>query len=414
MNRKTFALILALITMISALSSCSKKEEYGSVENIEISAPSEDPEGESIFTRTEAPFEDYSYDSFKFECAKLALDVPKSWHMQVINQSCVRFDAPEDDPHLPGTTCYVKCIYDYNAEENEINSYAHYASEYGKIMSPYITGLPYKYKGKDLWIKSYSNSNAQKELDFCDDKTAAILKTTKDVTVFDKRTADTVSFEGTDLVAGYFRWENFPVMISMMTDSERTASAEKMVSYMMSSSTLLPHKVKQTKEYEYRNIKLIVPSYFEASENSGNILRAPVNDIKSCSGMCLGVFAVEDALEDINESYFQNIYGTNLAKSLLGASVIESYDISQTSYYDASKKTGDEKLRFSSSVNIISLEDDYISAQLPYGPVSVWTMDSLFVKKSGKNLLVAILYPPNESGIADKVMETTLQTLVAK
>ena len=409
---KRFAALALIITLLACLGSgCGKKDEYGSVGDAEITVGQEKDAASTIFTKLDNPFGEYEYNNIEFECARLAFDVPNTWEQQIYNNSCIRYDIPKDDPYFPGATCYIKCNYSYIAVEDELDPFRHYASEFSKNMSPYITGLSYHFGGKNVWIKSYSAADEQIEPTFCNDKTAACIKVTKNLVLVNKQQGDPTSFGQACLVAAYFRWHDFPVMMSIVVPNESAKDATDMMSYMMSSASSLPHKVKQTKEFDYRGIKAVVPTEFESEQDSGNILRSPSRSLNSSAGMSLAIFEANEDLEYVTRDYFQRTYATRLATLLADPESLSGYTVDATSGEGNGDKLVDEKKSFFANVNIVATDEDYIAAEKMYGTVSMWYMDCYFVERNGKNYIVAAMYPPQENELGVEIEKKAIETL---
>lgn len=412
MNKKLLSLFLALTLLTCLFSGCSKKDEYGTVGDAEITIEEQDDGIEpTIFTKLDNPFTEYDYENVQFECAKFSFDVPKTWEQQIYNCGCIRYDAPKDDPIFPGATCYVRCNYSYSAVEDDLDEFKHIASEFSKNMSPYITGLPFHFNGRDTWIKAYSVADETIEPSFCKDKTAASIKVTKDLTLINKTTGDATSFGQACLVAAYFRWEGYSAMMAMVVPNESAKEATDMMSYMVSSVSSIPHKVRQTKDFEYEGIKTVVPAEFEASEGSGNILRAPTRSLGSTAGMVLAVFEVPESLDVITEDYFRSTYTDKLATALVDPSCRDDYDIAANFRESPDNTLVDAKKAFYGDVNILAVDEDYISAKNLYGVVAGWYIDANIVERNGKNYLVAALYPPVENRLGIEIEKKMIENL---
>lgn len=407
--KRYIALLLIFATAFITLSSC-KKEEKGTVEDVEIIAGEAQDENEAEFEKQENPFGDYSYRTVEFDCAKMEYEIPKSWKEEICNQSCIKYSIPENDKHFPGVTFYIKAVYDYSAPEDSLDEFANHANEFGKIMSPYITGLPFKVEGKDAWIKSYSAADTGYTPDYCEDESEAVIKVTKDVLIIDKNTATVQSFDGHNFVAAYIRWENTPIMMAMTCPYKYTSDAKKMLEYILSGAKHVPHKIKQTKGYAHGNMRLTVPVGFEGNPESGNILMATPKDIKSYSAMTLGVFALEDEVETMSGQYFQDYYANTLTEMLIDPSCAKSYSYSAYASEKDASLPGAIK-EFKGTVTILPTVESYKYADMTYGAVGAWNLDAFITERSGKNYLIAAMYPPNESDIAPEVEKMILETL---
>lgn len=411
MLKRNLALVLALSLVITMLASCKKDDDYGTVGSADVSTTEEADQGASLFEKLDAPFAEYDYEIFNFESAKFSFEAPKTWRRTIYNQSCIRYDAPADDPHFPGCTFYVKCNYDYYAGESELDPFANMAAEFGKPMSSYITGLPFTVMGRDAWIKSLEVADEYETPSFCKDETAASIKTVKNAIMIDKSTGDAVALGGMDFVAGYFRWENFPVMIATVVPSDASADAKAMVSYMMSSTSYIPQKVTDFSARTYSNITYELPSDFAALDGAGNIsLSSPVSG-KATSGMSIGVFKVEESLDTMTLDYFQDSYADSVAGLLLDPRCKEYYTVDASMSEDPEGRVLDEKKLFYGTVNILPQDEEYICARMTYGTVGVWYMNCFITEKGGDLYLVADLYPPQDDAAARIVEKAVLQSL---
>ena len=410
MLKRYLSAIIVLMMLIMPLSSCSKKGDYGSVEDTEIQSDvKEADELDSLFEKKDAPFTDYNYKTENYECASFSFEVPDSWIKRIYNQSCIRYDIPDDDTHFPGMTCYVKCNFEYDASPSDLDPFQQYASEFGKNLSPYITGLPYLVLGQDAWIKSFSVADEVEAPDFCSDETAASVKVTHNVHMINKVTGDTIMFEGADFIAAYFRWKDHPVMISMVAPTYQAEDAKSMVEYMMSSAAFIPHKMNASKTFEYQGVTFNVPSDFEATESGGNILISSPQDIKSSSGMSIGLFRVDESSDTMTEDYFQESYATQMADMMADPECAGYYTF-YASAKESEKKILDEKKLFLSNIDVVSTEEEYIGAGMTYGDSAVWYMDSMLIEKGNKNYMLSFMYPRNESDVASKIEKAALQS----
>ena len=410
MLKRYFTLILIMLTLAATFSSCKKQEEYGEIEDVEIIAGEPAEESTPAFSKASNPFSDYKYKEVEFDCAKMHFEIPSSWNEQVMNNSCIKYTTPADDPHFPGCNFYVKCVYDFSTAEDQLDPFASYANEYGTVMSPYITGLPFLVEGKDAWIRTYSISDESYTPSFCADESEAIIKVTKDLTLTNKKTGDAVAFEDFNFVAAYLRWEGFPVMFCATVPTEATDDAKWLLEYILSGVTKAQHKITQTKGFDYRKIRFTAPSEFAASGESGHIFMTEAKDIKSCAGMSIGVFGLEDAPEMVTEDVFTENYANNIASLLLDPSCASSFAVG-ASMSETESSLADEKRTFYGKVNILPKEEDYSLAKTMYGPGSVWSLDAYIVERNGQNLVVATMYPPHETEISERVMKMVMQSL---
>lgn len=411
MVRRFTAIGLILIMLACLAGGCAKRDDYGEVKDAEISVKQDPPEGTTIFTKLENPFSEYKYEKVSFDCAKFSFEVPDTWNQKIYNNSCIRYDAPEDDPFFPGSTCYVKCNYGYNAHEDDLDEFKHYASEFSKNLAPYITGLPFHFGGRDVWIKSYSVADEQITPSFCNDESAANIKVTKNLILVNKETGDPTSFGSACLVAAYFRWAYYSAVIMTVVPNESAENATKMMSYMLSTVSSVPHTVKQTKQFESNGIKAVVPAEFEPLDGAGNILRSPSASLASTAGMTIGFFEANESLDYVTEDYFQHTYADEIANLLANPSGSSNYDVAASSQLGQGDPLVDEKLLFLANVNIIGQKDDYQLAKKTYGTVAVWYMDCSFVERNGKNIIVAALYPPQENELGIEIEKKIIETL---
>lgn len=411
MPGKRITVCLLIFILAVSLSSCNKAGEYGTIEDAAVSIAEESSEGCSIFERQELPFEDYELSSVDFESALLRFDVPKAWQQTIYNMSCIRYDSPSDDPHFPGATFYVKCNFDYNAGSDELDPFSTAASEFGKPMSSYITGLPFTCNGRDAWIKSFAAADESFAPSFCPDETAASIKITRDVILINKQTGDAVSLGGMDFVAGYFKWEGFPVMIATVVPSSASGDAKTMIGYMISASKYLPQRVSAFTERTCSDIAFELPGDFSPFSKAGNIFISPASDIKACSGTSAGVFRIEESLDMLSPDYFNASYAGSVAEMLLDPICSRYYSASASMQEDPEVLVPDEKRHFSGTVNILTDEEDHVSARMTYGTVGVWQLSCFVAEKGGALYLVAVMYPQQSDAAARIVAKGMLQSL---
>jgi len=411
MSRNKRIICMALIALLALLPSCGKsKDEYGSVGDADITTEETD-EGLSIFEKQISPFNEYKYDNVGFESAKFSFDIPSTWTQTIYNMSCIRYDVPYDDPHFPGAAFYVKCNFDYSATPDGINEFSGIAAEYGTPMSSYITGLPFPVGGKDAWIKSYTAADESESPSFCSDETAACVKTTKDVLLVSKVTGDTASVSGMDLVTGYFRWEDFPVMIASVVPTSESADAKAMTEYIMSSVQYAPQNITEYTVRSCGDVSFELPAEFEAISGSGNIFISPAADIKATSGISAAVFKVDEELEYLTPEYFQNSYATGVANTLLDPACSTQYAATASVYEDTESKLLDEIKSFPGTATILPTGENYTCAKLTYGTVGSWLMDNYILEKGESLYLVTVMYPLQDEAIARIIEKSLIQSL---
>lgn len=411
--KKSASIVLIAILLIMSLTSCAKKDEYGGIGEIDISS-GEESVPETPFAKQDNPFSEYSYKTVNFDNARMMFDAPKGWNQTVVNQSCIRYDVPADDPVFPGAVFYVKCDFDTMAAISDVDEFSHVAGEFGKVMSPYITGLPYPYnEGGNVWINSYSAADETIKPTFTSDETAASIKVTKNVVLIDKVTADTFSTSGFNFVSGYFRWTDFPVMISTVVPSGWTENAKSMISYMISSAAYTDPKIAETATFSYRKLSLILPKEFKASSDQGNIFRSPYKDTRATAGMSIGIFSVPEDIGELSVDYIQSHYADSLATLLMNPESSDYYYPSVSCMEYEGEKLADESYACSAYVNIITNRYDYTAADMQYGMSSMPYMDMFVVERNGKNYMIAALYTRQQENVAMKILKAAIQSLTA-
>ena len=412
--KKIVVLFLAGLLATSALTGCGQDEEYGSIGDAQIEEEEASPEKEDppLFTKQKNPFSNYNYHTEKYQNAGFSFEVPDSWNRTVVNPSCIRYDVPSGDPIFPGAVIYVKCNYYYLAMPDDLDPFADNASEFSQYMSSYITGLPYSYrKGYDVWIKSYTASDEMTEPDFCSEEHAAALKVTKDVYLMDKVTADMYSRKGMDHVAGYFRWDTFPVMIETVVPTDWAEDAKSMISYMMSSVAPLKMQLSDMAGYDYRDISIKLPADFQPREKEGNIFTSPFTDTLATSGITVGLFRVDEDLDDLTPEYINDNYLYSMLSLMLEPGSLKDYSPMAGTYEYSGEQLADEKLAYSASVSLTTTLEDYEGAERPYGLGGSLGMDMFFVEKSDQLFLIAALYYPHQQDAAARVMKAAIQSL---
>ena len=417
---KAFLFLIISSIIATSFSSCGKKDEYGTVEDAEISAEEEEPEvseDNSVFTRQDSPFSDYKYKKRNYQNAKFSFDVPKNWKETIVNASCIRYDVPADDPHFAGARFYIKCNYYYQAVPNDLDPFSDNATEFSKPMAPYLTGLPFPYGKPDVWIHNYTASDKMTEPDFCSEEHGAALKTTCGVILENKNTADVASVGSMDLVAGYFKWSEFPVMIETVVPSDWTEDAENMISYMMSTVSPVKQRLGNLVTCSYRNISFELPSDFQARAGRGNIFYAPVDDIKATSGIAVGIFNTAEFGNGQNGTitptleYIQENYSDSVADALMHPDIKQHYYLTTSCVDYEGDPLYDEIADFSANVNLITDLADYKGAENFYGLGGMMYMDMYIVEKSGHSYMIAAMFMPQQVDIATKLMKNVMMTL---
>ena len=410
--KRYFTLLLMTALMLTGLSSCSKNDEYGEIGDADIGTEEEAKAADSLFTKEDNPFSEYTYRTVDFDNAKMTFDIPKAWKETIVNQSCLRYDVPGDDGIFPGATLYVKCLFNYIAEENDLDPFSSVASELGKPMSAYITGLPYPYReGYDTWIEGYSTADETMTPACTSDKNAASLKVTEDVVLINKVTGDVTALSGFNFVAGYFRWEGFPVMIATVVPTDWTDDAKSMVEYIMSSVAYKKQTVPEMTKCSYRKITLDLPSDFSSSSTEGNIFRTSCTEVRATSSMSLGIFSVPESAADLNVDYIQTNYSDQLASLLLDPEYMKDYYPATSCYEYEGGTLADEKAAFSANVNLATDRYDYTGAENPYGMGEMRYMDMFVIERNGQNYMIACLYSRQQEQVAARVIKSAIQSL---
>lgn len=416
--KKLIALALTAALMTVPLTSCGKSdEEYGGIGDADISQdePAESAP-ETPFTKESNPFEDYTYKTVNFDSACMTFEAPSSWKQTIVNQTCIRYDVPGNDQHLPGAVFYLKCDLDSSALESDQDPFSHVASDFGKRMSIFLTGLPFPYnEGRNVWINSYSASDHEETPSFTDDKTAVSFKVTDDVVLIDKKTADTYSIEGFNLVAEYFRWNDVPAMLMTVVPLDWESSARDIINYMVSSAAYKQPKLSPLATYEYRKLSLQLPSEFQpSSTNKGNIFLTSSKDIKADSSMSIGIFSVPESVSDLSAEYVQDSYVNSVSSLLLDTDYSEHYYPAASCTEYEGDKLADEKAAFRGYVNLPTNLYDYTSAENPYGNPGIRSLDMFIVERGGNNYMVAIMYQIPQEKTAMKIAKSAIMSLRLK
>ena len=416
-KRKAASILLTFLLMTSLLASCGKEtEEYGSIGDAEITQEEETGNQSSIFTKLDNPFGEYAYRTVDYQNAKMRFDIPKTWLEKVVNPSCIRYDVPADDKYFPGARFYVKCNYSYPAvPDPHHNEYLEVATEFSKNMKPYITGLPYPYgKRGNTWINDYDSPDELEMPEFCSDETAACITVTKNAVLMDKVTSDVTHLRGMDFVAGYFRWDIFPVMIATVVPSEWSGNAKSLISYIMSSVTGTKQKLQSAATYDFSEASLSLPMDFKAREGQDNVFGTSFDDIKSTSGISIGVFSLPNVTGELPIDVLQSEYADRLAGILLDPKVTEHYFTATSASEYLGDKLADEKDAYTIYVTLTTDLYDYTGAENPYGLSDTSLIDVYTIERGGHYYMVATLYSMQQEDIARKVTRQALQTLACK
>ena len=413
MSKKVIAAFLMAALMLTFPACSRNDDEYGSVSSVEI-PQEEDAADTHQFEAQDNPFPDYTYRTVEFGSAGFSYDIPKTWRERVLNHSCIRYDVPGDDEHFPGATFYVKGLFEHSAARDDLDPFAHVASEFSKPLSPYITGLPYNYEGKDAWIKSYTIADETSTPSFISDDTMASSKITRDVILMDKNTADVQTFTGMSLVATYFRWEDsFPVMFSAVVPEDSEEDARDLTEYVLSTVSAVQMKAEDLEERTAGSITFALPADFTPVNSDENIYISK-DGIGCSAGISIGVFRVNEDPDILTEEYFQNSYTDPLTAALTDPSCAAYYTTLASMQEVSGNKILDESRSFSGSVSIFPVAEDYITAGMTYGAGGPWMINGLIVQRGDAQILIAALYPAQKDAVVKAIEKSLMQSISVK
>ena len=282
--------LMCVILLILSLSPCEKKAEFGEIEDIEINE-TEDYAEENIFK----PVDDdlgYEYKVFRHPRAYMQFQYPAGWTLSVDSARHLTFQAPADDPQLPGITIHV--LHDFGMG----HMYRDTVGSYGQIFDSDTHAIYYKLEDSYYRQSGYT-APASQETDTSfsnrpDTLSKAIFKNVNMV----HQSMGTMPKEKCDIVQYYVKWADIPTVFSVAGNNECTDKMESLLTYMVSSITYLRDEITTTQNITYDDITIPVPSWFVKREE--NIFYSDFKESTCCSGMGVGIFHTSEELTPEN------------------------------------------------------------------------------------------------------------------
>lgn len=418
MLRRTFITILIAMLVLTSLSACKSskinEEDLGRISSVEVGKAEK---ATPLFEEQECPFNGYALTGLRFDSAMMSLKVPSSWSVKVENPSLIRLDASMDDPYFPGNTFYIQCIYDYSMTEDELNQAANDVSKLHAPFKTYLEGLKYSIAGsKEGSLRRWRGGwDSLETPDFVEEDNLSCTGILSDEILYDKKTSGIVA-QNVGLVATFFAWQDFPVMISTFALRGEMEDAKKMTEYMMSTVSYRKPKIGDTEEKTFgKKVSASLPSEFKVSSDVSNVYRAPTETSTSTSGISLGIYEVTDKFADksIDAQELMRQYGQTYAFELMDPACTGLYEPSINVTGEAEESLVGEVRAFFANCTMITNEEAPVAAYKTYGPASLLYMNCYVVEKNEKHYLVISLFPRHQSELSYAIERLVIKSLKA-
>ena len=415
MKRKLFIPIMILTLVITSLSSCTgkvKEEDMGRINSVEVGQAAKE---EPLFEEQECPFSGYSLSNLDYYSANMSLKIPSHWSAAVQNPTLIKISVPIDDPHFPGNTFYIQSIFDFSVAEDGLSETN---SDVTKLYQPFktsIEGLKYSIAGSKegslrRWRGAWDKIEAPS---FVKVDNLAATATIADEILYDKKTSEIVA-QNVGYVATFFKWQDFPVMISTFALRGEMEDAVKMTEYMMSTATFKKPKIGNTEDKQFsKKVSANLPVEFEASPEIPNVFRSPVNKTLSTSGISIGVYEVPATFADksVDANSLMQKAGQIYPLELMDPTCAGIYTPSINVTGEAEKSIIGETRAFFVNCNMITAQEPTVAAYRTYGPASLLYMNCYVVTKEEKNYLVISMFPRHQSELSYAIERLVIKTL---
>lgn len=418
MKRKIIIAALISVLLITPLSSCKSnkinEEDLGRINSVEISkAEKEAP----LFPEQECPFSGYALTDLKFDSSMLGMKVPSSWSIRVENPSLIRLDVPMDDAYFPGNTFYIQCIYDYSMSGNELDESSGDVTRLHEPFKTYLEGLKYSIAGsKEGSLRRWRGGwDSIKTPSFVEVDNLSCTGVINDEILYDKKTSAIVA-QNVGLVATFFSWQDFPVMISTFALRGEMYDAQAMTEYMMSTASFRKPKIGNTEEKSFgKKVTATLPTEFAASKELPNVYRGPSGKADAMSGISIGVYEVtkDYADKEVDAQFIMDKAGEKYAFELMDQTCAGLYTPGINVTGEAEGSLAGEQRAFFANCTLLTTEDPPVAAYKTYGPASLLYMNCYVMEKNEKYFLVISLFPRHQSELSYAIERMVLKSLSA-
>lgn len=407
-------LIIMLMMLALLLASCSGKENnMGVIEDVEIENQELETEP-PLFEKQPSPFKDYTYQKVEMYAAKMSFELPVTWKVYPHNANAFKISVPYDDPHFAGNTFYVQCLYDFITEDGQLDEDKSDAKYLYRPFAAYIEGLSYSVGGSTegclrRWRGGWDTSVVPS---FVSDDKLAYTVTAEDEVLYNKKTASLIETD-TAFNAVFYKWQNFPVMISSFSYNDQAEDAVKMLEFIMSTSRYLPQKVGTVIQASFGKHTFSLPQDF--AQGQGTAFHAPNSGAYSTGGMGLSIYEVnKDALdaEVYADEDILDMYGERIAFDLVDPGCRDEYYLSSMSLdgEPEKKEAGIDRIIYA-SCNIVTDEENHVVANYPYGSASCYLVNIYVREVSGKCIMCAVMFAPPQTNLASTIGKLSIRSV---
>jgi len=419
MRKTMYILLTAILILTASFSSCSRNDEnMGSINEITIESSGTEKEADP-YERQECPFTGYGMKKIKFYSAKMTFEAPGEWKVSTPNPSQVRLDVPDSDPYFPGNVFYVQCIYDYSLEDDELTPDDNKIENVYKPFKEYIEKLKYSVGGSKSgilrnWPGAWDYAATPY---FMESKELAMTARLEDEVLYNYGDGDVIT-QGGSLVATFFKWENFPVMISTFASADQKDKAAQMTEYIMSTVDYKKPSVSNVESKSFKNeFTVDLPKEFEPKESAENVYSAPTDSSYSSSGITVGIYEASKGMSDKeypSESIAREA-GDTIASDLMDQRFSDDYNV-MTSYAGEGESSfaGEDRTVFL-NVSFAAKDSTRDVVSSPYGSAAMQNIDMFIIDKGDKGCyLIATLYPKHQGELAAAIEKLAVKTLKVK
>lgn len=432
---RQLSLILIVILILSSFVSCKSNDEHGEINDVEVSTLSESEtelakEYNAVFEKMADPFDGkYTYKRYDIPSANLSVDIPSKWTAVSLSPRYVRFDTPQNDPVLPNKSLYIKFKLDTFAysdldEKPSASSFKEFfekdtlSFEWTNVEK--FTGVIESLKAapKEDGAELTAIIDAEYTPEFLKEDGYASMISYDNCKLSNKSTHTHYDSPRKQvcLTQGFFAWANIPATVAILVSPEEKETAEKIVEYIISSSTFCAQRVPTAKNYEIDNLSVSLPEDFEQEEDYPNIFHASSKDHKATSGMSFAFFSLEETEDMLNRDYIQEAKVPELTKSLLYS---KWRGITEVSYPWINDWSGEEIpgaiQSYTGSAQLTTdlshdenYDNDHDPASSPYGYNSIALYDFFVVENHGQLYMLSFMYQSNQYDIIRNIEKTAI------
>lgn len=413
-----FVLLMFLVPVLSSCGSLLNEDEMGTIQDITIDSQTGD-EAQRLFVRQDCPFTGYAMQKIKFYSAMMTLEVPSDWRVETPNPSQVKISVPLSDPNFPGNTFYIQCLYDCSVSEDELDPESGNIEFLYKPFNTYIEGLTYSIGGsKSGSFRRWRGGWDYTEIpEFVDADDLALTTYLDNEVLYDYKTGDLVA-QDVSLVATFFKWQDFPVMISTCIERNMTEEAAVMMEFIMSTAEFRAQKISNVEKKEIdRKLSTSLPAEFKPKDGKSNIFLAPYGDTYATSGMGIGVYEVSsDCLSDtLSAEDIADSYAEQIAYDLMDPRYQSTYKPIPNLTGEGEKSFAGEDRSLFLNCNFITNKDARTAAASPYGSAALQYIDLYIIDKGDKGcFLIAALFSRHQAQLAYAIEKIVIGNLIAR